>query len=303
MRKGRNSGLQKEQKEKHMVCHWLTISSGTLAYPYSGVFLYIGSYIIVSLFLSLFGLQEHRQTHGNTREPLLENITSDYDLELFRKAQARASEDLVLSCCTSPINVTLVSNCCYCYILQYFLSWMTNKSQFSAYWHNRFCWTVAQVDAMTSSLTPCLPSCRKSCVSRVRSPRAATWSRPSCLAATSWTPGTTHPILRSMHVWVAFTSVNSASSTWRARPSSGDTWWAAKWNFTIHPNCWAKVLLGFELYNRFFCFVYSWPTELWLMITFIDGVWQRTVFYVYYRSGLLNTTFQIYIHTRWVLWE
>ncbi|TRY93951.1 hypothetical protein DNTS_022027 [Danionella cerebrum] len=37
---------------------------------------------------------EHRQMHGTTREPLLENITSDYDLELFRKAQARASEDL-----------------------------------------------------------------------------------------------------------------------------------------------------------------------------------------------------------------
>ncbi|XP_005448219.1 histone acetyltransferase KAT7 [Oreochromis niloticus] len=55
IRKGRNSGLQKEQKEKHV---------------------------------------EHRQTHGNTREPLLENITSEYDLELFRKAQARASEDL-----------------------------------------------------------------------------------------------------------------------------------------------------------------------------------------------------------------
>ncbi|KAJ3607332.1 hypothetical protein NHX12_024384 [Muraenolepis orangiensis] len=55
MRKGRNSGLQKEQKEKHV---------------------------------------EHRQTHGNTREPLLENITSEYDLELFRKAQAQASEDL-----------------------------------------------------------------------------------------------------------------------------------------------------------------------------------------------------------------
>ncbi|XP_022598603.1 histone acetyltransferase KAT7-like [Seriola lalandi dorsalis] len=55
IRKGRNSGLQKEQKEKHM---------------------------------------EHRQTHSNTREPLLENITSEYDLELFRKAQARASEDL-----------------------------------------------------------------------------------------------------------------------------------------------------------------------------------------------------------------
>ncbi|KAA8581748.1 hypothetical protein FQN60_003329 [Etheostoma spectabile] len=55
MRKGRSTGLQKEQKEKHM---------------------------------------EHRQTHSNTREPLLENITSEYDLELFRKAQARASEDL-----------------------------------------------------------------------------------------------------------------------------------------------------------------------------------------------------------------
>ncbi|XP_050961840.1 histone acetyltransferase KAT7a isoform X6 [Labeo rohita] len=37
---------------------------------------------------------EHRQTHGSSREPLLENITSDYDLELFRKAQARASDDL-----------------------------------------------------------------------------------------------------------------------------------------------------------------------------------------------------------------
>ncbi|KAK6302062.1 histone acetyltransferase KAT7 isoform X2 [Coregonus clupeaformis] len=55
MRKGRNSGQSKEQKEKYM---------------------------------------EHRQSHGNTREPLLENITSEYDLELFRKAQARASEDL-----------------------------------------------------------------------------------------------------------------------------------------------------------------------------------------------------------------
>jgi len=45
----------------------------------------------------LSGPQEHRQTHGNTREPLLENITSEYDLELFRKAQARASEDLVMA--------------------------------------------------------------------------------------------------------------------------------------------------------------------------------------------------------------
>ncbi|XP_051499914.1 histone acetyltransferase KAT7-like [Apus apus] len=39
-------------------------------------------------------LQEHRQTYGNTREPLLENLTSEYDLELFRRAQARASEDM-----------------------------------------------------------------------------------------------------------------------------------------------------------------------------------------------------------------
>lgn len=55
MRKRRNSSLPKDQKEKHM---------------------------------------DHRQTHGASREPMLENITSDYDLELFRKAQARASEDL-----------------------------------------------------------------------------------------------------------------------------------------------------------------------------------------------------------------
>ncbi|XP_067238167.1 histone acetyltransferase KAT7a isoform X4 [Chanodichthys erythropterus] len=37
---------------------------------------------------------EHRPSHGSSHEPLLENITSDYDLELFRKAQARASDDL-----------------------------------------------------------------------------------------------------------------------------------------------------------------------------------------------------------------
>ncbi|XP_043911014.1 histone acetyltransferase KAT7 isoform X2 [Protopterus annectens] len=55
LRKRRNAGLTKEQKEKYM---------------------------------------EHRQKYGNTREPLLENITSEYDLELFRRAQARASEDL-----------------------------------------------------------------------------------------------------------------------------------------------------------------------------------------------------------------
>uniref|UniRef100_A0A3Q3ERY8 Histone acetyltransferase n=1 Tax=Labrus bergylta TaxID=56723 RepID=A0A3Q3ERY8_9LABR len=55
LRRKRNSGLNKEQKEKYM---------------------------------------EHNQSHGASREPLLENITSDYDLELFRKAQARASDDL-----------------------------------------------------------------------------------------------------------------------------------------------------------------------------------------------------------------
>ncbi|XP_036195515.1 histone acetyltransferase KAT7 isoform X5 [Myotis myotis] len=55
LRKKRNSGLSKEQKEKYL---------------------------------------EHRQTYGNTREPLLENLTSEYDLDLFRRAQARASEDL-----------------------------------------------------------------------------------------------------------------------------------------------------------------------------------------------------------------
>ncbi|XP_062304761.1 histone acetyltransferase KAT7 isoform X2 [Osmerus eperlanus] len=55
LRKKRNSGPLKEQKEKYL---------------------------------------DHRQIHGSQREPLLENITSDYDLELFRKAQARASDDL-----------------------------------------------------------------------------------------------------------------------------------------------------------------------------------------------------------------
>uniref|UniRef100_A0A3Q3B8G1 Histone acetyltransferase n=1 Tax=Kryptolebias marmoratus TaxID=37003 RepID=A0A3Q3B8G1_KRYMA len=55
LRRKRNSGLNKEQKEK---------------------------------------CTEHRESHGMSREPLLENITSDYDLELFRKAQARASDDL-----------------------------------------------------------------------------------------------------------------------------------------------------------------------------------------------------------------
>ncbi|XP_063327317.1 histone acetyltransferase KAT7-like isoform X3 [Pelmatolapia mariae] len=50
LRRKRNTGLNKEQKEKYT---------------------------------------EHRQSHGTSREPLLENITSDYDLELFRKAQEK----------------------------------------------------------------------------------------------------------------------------------------------------------------------------------------------------------------------
>lgn len=41
----------------------------------------------------------------------------------------------------------------------------------------------------------------------------------------SWTPGTTLLILRNTHAWADFTSASSASSTWRARLFSGDTWW------------------------------------------------------------------------------
>ncbi|KAK2083458.1 Histone acetyltransferase kat7 [Saguinus oedipus] len=37
---------------------------------------------------------EHRQTYGNTPEPLIENLTSEYHLDHFQRAQARASEDL-----------------------------------------------------------------------------------------------------------------------------------------------------------------------------------------------------------------
>ncbi|XP_075939184.1 histone acetyltransferase KAT7-like isoform X6 [Anarhichas minor] len=50
LRRKRNSSLNKEQKDKYV---------------------------------------DHRQSHGASREPLLENITSDYDLELFRKAQEK----------------------------------------------------------------------------------------------------------------------------------------------------------------------------------------------------------------------
>uniref|UniRef100_A0A8C8J3W0 Histone acetyltransferase n=1 Tax=Oncorhynchus tshawytscha TaxID=74940 RepID=A0A8C8J3W0_ONCTS len=110
MRKGRNSGLPKEQKEKYMGESCLLWgSSGHLALPplREG-----SSRSAQSKLFSILAPQwwnkltpnvrttahlpekEHRQSHGNTREPLLENITSEYDLELFRKAQARASEDL-----------------------------------------------------------------------------------------------------------------------------------------------------------------------------------------------------------------
>ncbi|KAK6185283.1 hypothetical protein SNE40_007551 [Patella caerulea] len=37
---------------------------------------------------------KHRQKHGTTKEPLMNGLASDYDLELFREAQAKASERL-----------------------------------------------------------------------------------------------------------------------------------------------------------------------------------------------------------------
>uniref|UniRef100_A0A3P8S1A2 Histone acetyltransferase n=1 Tax=Amphiprion percula TaxID=161767 RepID=A0A3P8S1A2_AMPPE len=88
IRKGRNSGLQKEQKEKHMVHRQQSNTQSSTSQCR------LACRLSHLLFVFLSGPQEHRQTHGNTREPLLENITSEYDLELFRKAQARASEDL-----------------------------------------------------------------------------------------------------------------------------------------------------------------------------------------------------------------
>lgn len=88
LRKKRNSSLNKEQKEKHIVSGWDLLR---LSVPYSRTSPYKD---LASLPLPL-RWQDHRQSHGASREPLLENITSDYDLELFRKAQARASEDLV----------------------------------------------------------------------------------------------------------------------------------------------------------------------------------------------------------------
>lgn len=68
----------------------------TFVLLFLSLFHLIAGVLLHFLFAFSRGPQEHRQTHGNAREPLLENITSEYDLELFRKAQARASEDLVM---------------------------------------------------------------------------------------------------------------------------------------------------------------------------------------------------------------
>lgn len=38
--------------------------------------------------------RKHQETHGRTREPLLKGLASDFDLKLFREAQARACEVL-----------------------------------------------------------------------------------------------------------------------------------------------------------------------------------------------------------------
>ncbi|KAM4535036.1 histone acetyltransferase KAT7-like isoform 3-T3 [Fundulus diaphanus] len=85
LRRKRNSGLNKEQKDKY------TVSRRDLAHPTLPP---LHAMKFTLLAFSPTCSQEHRQSHGTSREPLLENITSDYDLELFRKAQARASDDL-----------------------------------------------------------------------------------------------------------------------------------------------------------------------------------------------------------------
>lgn len=40
-------------------------------------------------------LAEHQEKFEKSREPLLAGVTSKYDLNLFRQAQARACEELV----------------------------------------------------------------------------------------------------------------------------------------------------------------------------------------------------------------
>lgn len=37
----------------------------------------------------------HKKKYGKGREPLLNGLTTEYDLQLFREAQARASENEV----------------------------------------------------------------------------------------------------------------------------------------------------------------------------------------------------------------
>lgn len=43
----------------------------------------------------LTSMKEHHEAHGNHREPLLDGLTTTYDVNLFREAQARALEDKV----------------------------------------------------------------------------------------------------------------------------------------------------------------------------------------------------------------
>lgn len=116
--------------------------------------------------------QEHRQSYGNTREPLLENITSDYDLELFRKAQARASEDMVrerslnaspLASSSSSSSSTLNVDPKYMDVLDAIVLMI--------------CHILLPPHHLSFSLFCDLPIfclSRRSCVSRARSPRAAT---------------------------------------------------------------------------------------------------------------------------------
>uniref|UniRef100_A0A665W0X9 Histone acetyltransferase n=1 Tax=Echeneis naucrates TaxID=173247 RepID=A0A665W0X9_ECHNA len=88
---------QEESNSRHATRHqsrkkstWYITGFPMCSFSFAGT----ASHVVSFLCLLVSDPQEHRQTHGNTREPLLENITSEYDLELFRKAQARASEDL-----------------------------------------------------------------------------------------------------------------------------------------------------------------------------------------------------------------
>ena len=39
--------------------------------------------------------RNHREEYHKSREPLLDGLTSQYDMDLFRQAQIRASEEMV----------------------------------------------------------------------------------------------------------------------------------------------------------------------------------------------------------------